>query len=93
MRTLSPFFFFLGKTGSISEKMCEWDKELQYDKDRTFLLEGIKSGFRITERGSEFLSVQLTNHPSAFQHRKEVEKELRKQVELGLKIRTIKRER
>jgi hypothetical protein len=63
--------------------MCEWDKELQYDKDRTFLLEGIKSGFRITERGSEFLSVQQTNHPSAFQHRKEVEKELRKQVELG----------
>jgi hypothetical protein len=57
--------------------MCEWDKELQYDKDRTFLLEGIKSGFRITERGSEFLSVQQTNHPSAFQHRKEVEKELR----------------
>ena len=61
----------------------EWESELQNDRDSSFLLDGIKNGFRLSEPNSVFESVHQKNHPSAFRYKQEVEKELVNQVKLG----------
>jgi hypothetical protein len=45
---------FLGSSASvtsISSKCSEWQEELQNDSDRSFLLNGIQNGFRVTAVG------------------------------------------
>lgn len=61
----------------------EWESELQNDRDSSFLLDGIKNGFRLSEPNSVFESAHQKNHPSAFRYKQEVEKELVNQVKLG----------
>ena len=73
---------FLGNRASISSKLEHWQSELKCDKDRTFLLNGIENGFRITQEGSK-TAVNMRNHKSAYQYREEVETELIDQIQKG----------
>lgn len=83
-QTSDPFSCgFIGQSGSINDRVEEWKSELQNDRDCKFLIDGIQNGFRITERDSVFVNVHQKNHPSAMQHKIEVEKELKHQIELG----------
>jgi hypothetical protein len=64
-----------------------WDQELQNDKDRDFLMGGIRNGFKISDlEGQDYSGVKKVeekNHKSAILHKDRVEKELLKQIEEG----------
>jgi hypothetical protein len=60
-----------------------WEKELVNDPDRDFILDGIKQGFRITDKGSQVTNVETKNHKSAVQCHELVEKELLSQIKEG----------
>ena len=47
------------------------------------MLDGVRNGFRLSEPGSVFKNAHQKNHPSAFLHRHEIEKELVNQINLG----------
>lgn len=76
---------FLGNHFSIHSKVDEWEEELKDDKDREFLLEGIRKGFRITNAESKIVEAHGKNHKSALKHDMKgcVEKELKKQIAEG----------
>ena len=42
-----------------------WEEELQDDVDRTFILNGIKNGFDITDPALSLKAIELDNHFSA----------------------------
>ena len=60
-----------------------WERELATDKDRKFILDGVRNGFRILDRDVVVASVEETNHKSAMEHRTAVEKELSDQINKG----------
>lgn len=74
---------FLGTSGCINCKLPAWQEELRADKDKEFLLNGLKHGFRITDSDNTVQSVEQRNHKSAFEHRNAVEKELIDQINKG----------
>ena len=71
------------KIASISNKLDEWEHELKDDKDRHFILEGVRQGFRITDEDSVAVSAVSKNHRSATVYSDLVEKELLSQIEQG----------
>ena len=87
-RKRSPFDKdFLGKTGSLTQKIEVWERELDGDIDSVFLLNGIQHGFKLSDlcldTYDNVVQVELNNHPSASEHAHLVEKELLKQIKLG----------
>ena len=58
--------------GSINRCLKVWEEELKGDEDQEYLLEGIKSGFRISnlEEGEQnkVQEVEVDNHPSTIKH-------------------------
>ena len=72
---------------SISSKVSVWESELQGDEDQTYLLNGVKNGFKISNLNEEELqavpSVLCENHKSAMDHKEEVESELLSQIQSG----------
>lgn len=56
---------------------------LEFDKDKDFILDGVRHGFRITEKTSVYEPVSQQNHYSALKHKTEVENELKSQVIQG----------
>ena len=50
---------------SLGFRLSAWEEELKGDIDRKFILNGIKSGFDITDLASEPKPVQCDNHKSA----------------------------
>ena len=86
----SPFAGeFLGKLNSISAKLDEWKQELYDDMDRDFLLQGIESGFSISDidNSGQVRQVECENHPSSIRYANLVEKELKRQMELGYYVK------
>ena len=45
--------------------LAAWESELSDDPDRDFLLDGIRHGFFIVDKGAQVLPMQADNHPSA----------------------------
>ena len=45
--------------------LAAWESELSDDPDRDFLLDGIRHGFSIVDKGAQVLPMQADNHPSA----------------------------
>ena len=85
MGASSPFDGkFLGTT-SISSKFQAWDEELTDDFDRSFLLSGVKNGFRVSEVAdfSKVHQVEVSNHKSCTELFQLVERELLSQLEEG----------
>jgi hypothetical protein len=78
---------FLGSSASvtsISSKCSEWQEELQNDSDRSFLLNGIQNGFRVTAVGdATIVDAFQKNHKSASEHSDAVEAELLDQLKKG----------
>ena len=74
----------------ISAKYDVWEKELESDVDREFLLEGIKHGFRITDIdcSKNVKNVNANNHPSVNLYHDLAEKELLSQISCGNYITT-----
>lgn len=68
---------------SISKHIDAWQEELKNDVDREFLLQGISEGFRLIDKGSNIVQAESKNHKSAVVYKKEVEKELISQIEIG----------
>lgn len=60
-----------------------WQDELASDKDKHFLLEGIKHGFYITDKHQTVRHVEQKNHTSALKSRVAEEKELIDQINKG----------
>jgi hypothetical protein len=46
-------------------KFPAWERELEGDLDRDFILEGVKGGFHIIDPTSDPVKVEVGNHPSA----------------------------
>ena len=42
-----------------------WESELQNDRDRDFILDGVKNGFNIIDDNANITRVRCSNHPSA----------------------------
>ena len=86
--TLTPFVpvepddpKFVGAYNSIGACLALWQEELCGDPDRSYLLQGIEHGFRISYVDRELQkSTRIANHRSAEVHRPAVEKELRAQI-------------
>ena len=68
---------------SISAKVENWQRELEFDEDRVFLLDGIRNGFRIVQADCTMAVVEQKNHKSALQAKSAVEKELKDQISNG----------
>lgn len=81
----SPFLApFLGTSpGCISDRLDAWQEELKCDKDKSFLIDGITNGFRLSDEGCEASPVETRNHKSALEHREKVEKEIINQLQKG----------
>ena len=56
---------FFGNRASISEKLGQWEEELEHEDAREFLLDGIGHGFRIFERDSV---IQTVIQPLRYKH-------------------------
>ena len=71
--------------GSISDHYNTWTYELQNDGDKSFLLEGIRHGFRISDidDSSNVTSVSVKNHPSVQKFHELVDCELKRQIQVG----------
>ena len=75
---------FLGNYQSVASKAPDWERQLEGDPDKAFLLAGIKNGFRITNKGCKIAEAAVAkNHKSATLHSRRtlVEKELKTQIE------------
>ena len=73
---------------SLSAHLDVWEQELQGDKDRTFILEGIKKGFSIIDSSHALGDIQPSvtdNHPStsAPSAQNKVEAQINKELEDG----------
>lgn len=66
-------------------KLEAWEEELKDDKDKVFLLDGLRNGFRITDAGSDFTNAHSQNHKSALNPamKVQVESELKRQIAEG----------
>ena len=62
-----------------------WEKELQNDIDRTFILEGVKNGFYILSPVENPTPVHSTNYKSATcqENRHRVEEQIKKEISKG----------
>lgn len=60
-----------------------WEEELRHDRDRKYLLDGIRHGFRLIPENIAVDKVEVRNHQSAKQHKDGVEKELLDQISKG----------
>ena len=71
--------------GSISDHYDTWTYELKNDVDKSFLLEGIRHGFRISDidDSSSVTSVSVENHPSVQKFYELVDCELKRQIQAG----------
>lgn len=80
---------FLGYN-SIHDKADVWNSELNADPDRTFLLDGIQNGFKITSISdpANVTSAKVPNHASALKHSHLVEKDLLYQLSVGQYVRS-----
>ena len=63
----------------------QWTAELQEDPDRDFLLDGVKDGFRIVDKGTTLHSVETGNYKSAtcLENRDKVEKQICEEIAEG----------
>lgn len=68
---------------SIADKLETWEAELKNDKDKRFLLQGIREGFRIIDKDSVIVPAECKNHKSALNYKQQVEKELLDQIRNG----------
>ena len=68
-----------------------WERELQDDVDRDFLLAGIKDGFYIVDEGAVPVSAEVSNYSSAMQRRQLVEKQIMKEINEGRYIVSSKK--
>ncbi len=65
---------------STSLRLPVWEKELQDDIDRDFLLQGIREGFCIVDPGSEPRPATVPNYKSALNVRSKIDAEIRKGI-------------
>ena len=49
----------------MTDKYSLWQSELENDPDKSFLLQGIKEGFRITHGDCQFKEAEMNNYRSA----------------------------
>ena len=49
----------------MTDKYSFWQSELENDPDKSFLLQGIKEGFRITDGDCQFKEAEMNNYRSA----------------------------
>ena len=61
----------------------DWETELADDKDKLFLIDGIKNGFRIIDKDSQVSEVEQKNSKSALKFKEAVDKELIDQISKG----------
>ena len=78
-----PFLGNHESVSSISKCLQVWKKELANDGDCEFILERVKHGFRIMDKGSDIKRVEGQNHRSAYQYKGQVEQELLTQIKEG----------
>ncbi len=68
----------------LTENLELWEKELESDCDKDFLLDGIRNGFRITTEGSVFKEVECQNYRSATHgHKDQVEEQIYNDLDGG----------
>ena len=62
-----------------------WERELESDFDREFILEGIHYGFRIIKQDSDLEPVEFKNHKSSLDDKvkNRVEQLIQKEIDLG----------
>ena len=68
---------------SINRHVSDWEIELENDKDKVFLIDGIKNGFRIIDKDSQVTKVEQKNSKSALKYKEAVDKELIDQINKG----------
>lgn len=64
-------------------KHDEWQEELGNDGQADFILNGIKYGFDIIDKGSKIKVAEMDNYSSALERRFEVERQLRTEIQEG----------
>lgn len=68
----------------LTDNLDKWITELKTDPDSTFILNGIRYGFDITDKGQNIKPAEAANSKKAeIQYRDAVEKQIRKEIELG----------
>ena len=77
----------------LSAALPVWEKELEEDEDRVFIIDGIKNGFRLTEENLDVKSVECNNYVSATRSDRiqVVESQLKEEIKLGHFIKTAKK--
>ncbi len=70
---------------SLTDKAAVWEKELEHDPDKDFLLKGIRHGFDIVNSETVPLPVDMPNHKSALspENRPKVEKQILDEIANG----------
>ena len=68
----------------LTDNLDKWKTELKSDPDSTFILNGIRNGFDIANKEIDIKPVETANSKKAeIQFRDAVEKQIRKEIELG----------
>lgn len=72
-----------------------WQKELADDRDKEFILDGIRHGFRLTDPDQDIKEVECANYQSATRpdRRPIVEQQLKEEISKGYIITTSKKPR
>ncbi len=67
-----------------------WERELKFDPDKNYILDGIQHGFRLTEPGMDIKQVECANYSSATRPDRKniVEKQLKAEIQQGHLITT-----
>lgn len=68
-----------------------WEKELQDDPDKHFLLDGIKNGFCIVDNNNSPQQAEMDNYGSTKQHHEAVEKQILTEIREGRYIKTTQK--
>lgn len=64
-----------------------WEAELKNDEDNSFLLQGLREGFCITNINKEIKAVHMSNYKSALENKLAVEKQINIELEEGRYIK------
>ena len=73
----------------LRDRLSVWEREMKNDPDREFILDGIRSGFRITDQEAVFERVHCENNKSVFlkENRQKVEEHILKEIQRGAYVK------